>query len=169
MSFSNYKSFNNSFPNHSLIKKMPENAFFEYDQLKLGAGNFDYPPILIGTMFYQNQRLLDPKDPTRYNRQKAIKRIQQQKRCNSKNTIHTRTSERTQIRQNKTNPRRHKISSDCSISHHAFYSIKILSISRRCSATFFPFSVNETSTVKGNFFFPFSLIRPSFRSFGSAL
>jgi len=35
---------------------------YEYGNIKLGRGNFNLPPLLIGTMFYQGQTIVDRKD-----------------------------------------------------------------------------------------------------------
>jgi tetrahydromethanopterin S-methyltransferase subunit H len=56
---------------------MPD--FYEYGTLKLGYGNFKRPPILIGTMFYQGQTLVERDDPSKFNIEKAEKRILKQK------------------------------------------------------------------------------------------
>ena len=54
---------------------MTNKDYFEYQDIKVGFGNFKYPPVLIGTMFYQDQRLFDYDDPTKINEDKALKRI----------------------------------------------------------------------------------------------
>jgi tetrahydromethanopterin S-methyltransferase subunit H len=56
-----------------------QNSYYEYGDIKLGYGGFEYPPILIGTMFYQGQTLLDRKDPGKFEEEKAKKRIQAHK------------------------------------------------------------------------------------------
>ncbi|MFX0074313.1 MAG: hypothetical protein ACFE96_02645 [Candidatus Hermodarchaeota archaeon] len=53
--------------------------YFLYGEVKLGYGNFELPPILIGTMFYQGQTLVDRKNASRFDVDKAIKRIDSQK------------------------------------------------------------------------------------------
>ena len=50
-----------------------------YGDIKLGRGNFDLPPILIGTIFYQGQSIIDRKDNEKFNIEKAKKRIDTQK------------------------------------------------------------------------------------------
>jgi tetrahydromethanopterin S-methyltransferase subunit H len=51
---------------------------YTYGNLKLGRGHFDLPPILIGTIFYQNQTIVDRKNPEIFDSQKAKKRIDKQ-------------------------------------------------------------------------------------------
>jgi len=53
--------------------------YFLYGDMKLGFGHFNLPPILIGTMFYQGQTLVDRKDDRQFDRAKAKKRIENQK------------------------------------------------------------------------------------------
>jgi tetrahydromethanopterin S-methyltransferase subunit H len=53
---------------------MNEN-YFMYRNIKLGFGNFELPPILIGTMFYQGQTLTNRKDERQFDAAKAKKRI----------------------------------------------------------------------------------------------
>ncbi len=53
--------------------------YFLYGNIKLGFGNFELPPILIGTMFYQGQTLIDRKDACHFDVDKAKKRIDSQK------------------------------------------------------------------------------------------
>jgi len=57
---------------------MPETSFYHFEDIKLGYGNFELPPVLIGTMFYQDQTLLNRSDPVQFNREKAKKRINTQ-------------------------------------------------------------------------------------------
>lgn len=52
--------------------------FYEYGNTKMGYGNFHLPPVLIGTMFYQGQTLVEREDPTKFNVDKAKKRILKQ-------------------------------------------------------------------------------------------
>ncbi|MHA1191737.1 MAG: hypothetical protein ACTSP9_05510 [Promethearchaeota archaeon] len=52
--------------------------FYEYGNVKMGYGNFNLPPILIGTMFYQGQTIVERDDPTKFNIEKAKKRILKQ-------------------------------------------------------------------------------------------
>ncbi|NVM17982.1 MAG: hypothetical protein HWN80_09715 [Candidatus Lokiarchaeota archaeon] len=53
--------------------------YFLYGSTKLGYGNFELPPILIGTMFYQGQTLIDRKDDLQFDVNRAKKRIDMQK------------------------------------------------------------------------------------------
>jgi tetrahydromethanopterin S-methyltransferase subunit H len=53
--------------------------YFLYGNVKLGYGNFDLPPILVGTMFYQGQTLVDRKNASIFDAGKARKRIDSQK------------------------------------------------------------------------------------------
>ncbi len=45
----------------------------------MGRGNFDLPPILIGTLFYQGEQFVDRKEPEKFDELKAKKRIETQK------------------------------------------------------------------------------------------
>jgi tetrahydromethanopterin S-methyltransferase subunit H len=54
---------------------MNDLAYYSYGNLKLGRGNFDLPPILIGTMFYQGQSFINPQKSVIFDERKAIKRI----------------------------------------------------------------------------------------------
>ncbi|TET05303.1 MAG: hypothetical protein E3J90_00375 [Promethearchaeota archaeon] len=53
--------------------------YYLYGNVKLGCGNFTLPPILIGTMFYQGQTLVDRKNGLQFDESKARKRIDAQK------------------------------------------------------------------------------------------
>ncbi len=54
--------------------------YFSYgNDIKLGYGGYDLPPIMIGTMFYQSQTLVDRKNEEIFDEEKAIKRINTQK------------------------------------------------------------------------------------------
>lgn len=57
---------------------MKENElnYFSYGNLKVGKGNFDLPPVLIGTIFYQNETIVDRRNSEVFNKQKAKKRIE---------------------------------------------------------------------------------------------
>ncbi|NVM45724.1 MAG: hypothetical protein HWN79_12490 [Candidatus Lokiarchaeota archaeon] len=55
------------------------NDYFLYGNVKLGVGNFTIPPVLIGTMFYQGQTLVDRKDARQFDLKRAKKRIDAQK------------------------------------------------------------------------------------------
>ncbi len=57
---------------------MPQNSFYTIGTTKLGYGDFFLPPIMIGTIFYQGQTLIDRKNPTIFDREKARKRIDTQ-------------------------------------------------------------------------------------------
>ena len=54
---------------------MKENSYYSIGTIKLGYGNFNLPPIMIGTLFYQGQTLVDRKNPSHFDREKAKKRI----------------------------------------------------------------------------------------------
>ena len=54
---------------------MLEKDYIGYQNIKVGFGSFKLPPVLIGTMFYQGQRLIDNNDITKFNKEKALKRI----------------------------------------------------------------------------------------------
>ncbi|MHA1670045.1 MAG: hypothetical protein ACTSV5_05630 [Promethearchaeota archaeon] len=53
--------------------------FYEYGNIKMGFGNFNLPPVLIGTMFYQGQTIVERGDSSKFNIEKAKKRILKQK------------------------------------------------------------------------------------------
>ncbi|MFX0104247.1 MAG: hypothetical protein ACFE75_01995 [Candidatus Hodarchaeota archaeon] len=57
---------------------MDNSKYYSYGNIKLGRGNFNLPPILIGTIFYQNETIIDQKNTEIFNVQKAKKRIQSQ-------------------------------------------------------------------------------------------
>ena len=57
-----------------MVENKPD--FFSYGNLKVGRGNFDLPPVLIGTIFYQNETIVDRKNSEVFNEQKAKKRIE---------------------------------------------------------------------------------------------
>lgn len=54
---------------------MDNTEYYSYGNIKLGKGKFELPPVLIGTIFYQNETIVDRKNPEIFNMQKAIKRI----------------------------------------------------------------------------------------------
>ena len=54
---------------------MDDSEYFSYGNIKLERGKFDSPPLLIGTIFYQNETIVDRKNPEIFNNQKAMKRI----------------------------------------------------------------------------------------------
>jgi len=66
---------------------MTDSKFYSYGDIKLGRGNFELPPILIGTIFYQNQTLVDRKNPQIFDAQKAKKRIDHQIQLSKKYKI----------------------------------------------------------------------------------
>ena len=66
---------------------MDEITPYEYGNIKLGRGNFKLPPVLIGTMFYQGQTLIDRKDNEKFNVEKAKKRIDTHKELAKKYKI----------------------------------------------------------------------------------
>lgn len=57
---------------------MDDSEFFSYGDIKLERGEFNLPPLLIGTIFYKNETIVDRKNPEIFNHQKAIKRIKTQ-------------------------------------------------------------------------------------------
>ncbi|MHA1149858.1 MAG: hypothetical protein ACTSR8_16605 [Promethearchaeota archaeon] len=57
---------------------MSNNLYFQYGDIKVGKGNFDFPPLLIGTIFYIGETIVDRSDPLQFNREKALKRIKTQ-------------------------------------------------------------------------------------------
>jgi len=66
---------------------MDEITPYVYGNIKIGRGNFKLPPVLIGTMFYQGQTLIDRKDNEKFNVEKAKKRIDTQKELAKKYKI----------------------------------------------------------------------------------
>ena len=54
--------------------------YYLYGNIKLGYGKFTISPILIGTMFYQGQSLVDRKKETLFDESKARKRIDTHKK-----------------------------------------------------------------------------------------
>ncbi len=54
---------------------MGNTDYYSYGNIKLGKGNFELPPVLIGTIFYQNETIIDRKNPEVFNSSKAMKRI----------------------------------------------------------------------------------------------
>jgi len=55
---------------------MDDTEYYSYGNIKLGIGKFELPPVLIGTIFYQNETIVNRKNPEIFNMQKAIKRIE---------------------------------------------------------------------------------------------
>jgi tetrahydromethanopterin S-methyltransferase subunit H len=66
---------------------MDDNEYYSYGDIKLGRGNSDLPPLLIGTMFYQNQTIVDRKNPEIFDIEKAKKRIELQIQLSKKYKI----------------------------------------------------------------------------------
>ncbi|MBN1802087.1 MAG: hypothetical protein JW891_11300 [Candidatus Lokiarchaeota archaeon] len=58
---------------------MTNNHSFSYGNIELGFGNFNLPPVLIGTIFYQGETIVDKKNACNFNEVKAKKRINTQK------------------------------------------------------------------------------------------
>ncbi|NHJ25632.1 MAG: hypothetical protein EAX89_13695 [Candidatus Lokiarchaeota archaeon] len=54
---------------------MSEESCYNYGNVKLGVGSFNLPPILIGTIFYQGQTIVDRKEDKIFDKEKAKKRI----------------------------------------------------------------------------------------------
>ncbi|MFX1497567.1 MAG: hypothetical protein ACFFBH_08585 [Promethearchaeota archaeon] len=54
------------------------NNYYVYKDVKVGFGNFNLPPVLIGTMFYQGQSIIERNNTQNFNKEKAKKRIKQQ-------------------------------------------------------------------------------------------
>ncbi|MEJ2295536.1 MAG: hypothetical protein P8Y23_12325, partial [Candidatus Lokiarchaeota archaeon] len=57
---------------------MSENTYYSIDNIKIGYGNFNLPPIMIGTLFYQGQTLIVRKNSSLFDSLKAKKRIDTQ-------------------------------------------------------------------------------------------
>ncbi|MFX1419258.1 MAG: hypothetical protein ACFE9N_10095 [Promethearchaeota archaeon] len=55
---------------------MDNSEYYTYGNIKLERGTFDSPPILIGTIFYQNESIVERKNPDVFNFQKAKRRIE---------------------------------------------------------------------------------------------
>ena len=59
---------------------MSENDnYWQYGNIKLGINGFDLPPVLIGTIFYQGESIVDHNNDEIFNEEKAQKRIINQK------------------------------------------------------------------------------------------
>jgi tetrahydromethanopterin S-methyltransferase subunit H len=54
---------------------MSQESCYRYGNIKLGYGHFNLPPILIGTMFYQGQTIVERKEEKIFDQGKAKKRI----------------------------------------------------------------------------------------------
>ena len=52
--------------------------YYSYGDIKLGRGNFDLPPVLIGTIFYQHETIVDRRNDEIFHEEKAKKRIETQ-------------------------------------------------------------------------------------------
>ncbi|MHA1489147.1 MAG: hypothetical protein ACTSRI_05785 [Promethearchaeota archaeon] len=57
---------------------MTEKSPYMYGTIKLGRGTFELPPVLIGTIFYQGESIVDRKKSEIFNESKAKKRINAQ-------------------------------------------------------------------------------------------
>ncbi|MFX1356579.1 MAG: hypothetical protein ACFFA8_04770 [Promethearchaeota archaeon] len=58
---------------------MTDSSYYQYNNVKLEYGGFKLPPVLIGTLFYMGQTLVDRSNPEIFNEIKAKKRIDNQK------------------------------------------------------------------------------------------
>lgn len=66
---------------------MSDNVPYTYGTIQVGRGNFDLPPLLIGTLFYQGETLVDRKDERNFDERKAKKRIETQQALGEKYKI----------------------------------------------------------------------------------
>lgn len=66
---------------------MDDSEYYTYGNIKLERGKFSSPPLMIGTIFYQNETLVDRKNPEIFNTQKAMKRIETQQSLSKKYKI----------------------------------------------------------------------------------
>jgi len=57
---------------------MSELKFYNYGDIKVGRGDFELPPLLIGTLFYQGQSFVNRKNSEIFDERKALKRINSQ-------------------------------------------------------------------------------------------
>jgi len=57
---------------------MSEPKFYSYGDIRVGRGDFELPPLLIGTLFYQGQSFIDRKNSEIFDERKALKRINTQ-------------------------------------------------------------------------------------------
>jgi len=57
---------------------MSELKFYKYGDIKVGRGDFELPPLLIGTLFYQGQSFVNRKNSEIFDERKALKRINSQ-------------------------------------------------------------------------------------------
>ncbi|MBN1216227.1 MAG: hypothetical protein JXA99_12405 [Candidatus Lokiarchaeota archaeon] len=60
---------------------------YTYGDITLGKGNFNLPPVLIGTIFYMGQTIIERQNPSIFNKEKAKKRIDFHKELASKYNI----------------------------------------------------------------------------------
>ncbi len=68
---------------------MASNDTYKYGNIQLGWGNFELPPVLIGTLFYQGETLVERKNPENFDVNKAKKRIETQQALSKKYKIPT--------------------------------------------------------------------------------
>jgi tetrahydromethanopterin S-methyltransferase subunit H len=66
---------------------MVEKNYYEYGNIQLGRGDFSLPPVLIGTLFYQGETLVERKNPEIFDAAKAKKRIETQQALSEKYKI----------------------------------------------------------------------------------
>ncbi|MFW9818848.1 MAG: hypothetical protein ACFFE5_04500 [Candidatus Thorarchaeota archaeon] len=66
---------------------MGEDDYYSYGNVKLERGHFNSPPVLIGTIFYQDESILDRRNPEIFNPQKAKKRIEKHQSLSEKYNI----------------------------------------------------------------------------------
>jgi len=66
---------------------MSEILHYSYGNVKLGRGAFILPPVLIGTLFYMGETIVDRNNPELFNVEKAKKRIDLQKTLGEKYKI----------------------------------------------------------------------------------
>jgi len=57
---------------------MSEPKFYSYGDIRVGRGDFELPPLLIGTLFYQGQSFVNRKNSEIFDERKALKRINTQ-------------------------------------------------------------------------------------------
>lgn len=62
-------------------------SYYQYKNVKIGRGHFDLPPVLIGTIFYDGETIVDRDNPLQFNEEKAIKRIEKHKELAAKYEI----------------------------------------------------------------------------------
>ena len=68
---------------------MSGNDPYKYGTIQLGRGNFELPHLLIGTLFYQGETLVDRKNVEIFDENKAKKRIETQQALSEKYKIPT--------------------------------------------------------------------------------